>query len=133
MQSNITKMWLIISSNTTPVEIQMKFTICHIEGVSYFQRFKKHIAILWSRAIHVLPMSMFCLSDLLFTMNKSFGVSWMAAIISTIPAEHKTRVGNLTMFECCFLISKYHDSCNAMSSFIVICHVPWNTFTCCAA
>ena len=26
-------------------------------------------------------------------------------------------------FECCFLISKYHENCNAMASFTVICDV----------
>ena len=26
--------------------------------------------------------------------------------------------------ESCFLILKYHENCNAMSSFTVICHVP---------
>ena len=31
---------------------------------------------------------------------------------------------NLPKFECCFLISKYHENCNAMSSFTVIRHVP---------
>ena len=30
---------------------------------------------------------------------------------------------NLTTFECCFLISKYCENCNAMSSFTVIRHV----------
>ena len=35
-------------------------------------------------------------------------------------------------FECCFLISQYHENCNAMSSFTVLRHVPWNTFICSA-
>ena len=35
---------------------------------------------------------------------------------------------NLTTFECCFLISQYHENCNAMSSFTVICHVHRSTF-----
>ena len=35
---------------------------------------------------------------------------------------------NLTTFECCFLISKYHENCNVMSSFTVIHHETWNTF-----
>ena len=39
---------------------------------------------------------------------------------------------NLVMFECCFLISQYHENCNAMSSFTVLRHVPWNTFICSA-
>ena len=29
-------------------------------------------------------------------------------------------------FECCFLISKYYENCNAMSSFTVIRHTSWN-------
>ena len=31
---------------------------------------------------------------------------------------------HLTTFECCFLVSKYHENCNGMSSFTVIYHVP---------
>ena len=34
---------------------------------------------------------------------------------------------NLAMFECFFLISKYHEDWNAMSSFTVIHRVPWKT------
>ena len=40
---------------------------------------------------------------------------------------------NVAKFECCFLISKYYESCNGMSSFTVKRHVPWNTFICSAA
>ena len=32
---------------------------------------------------------------------------------------------NLTTYECCFLTSKYHENCNAISSFPVIRHVPF--------
>ena len=39
---------------------------------------------------------------------------------------HNTSI--LTTFEWCFLISKYHENCNVMSSFTVLCHVPWNTY-----
>ena len=39
---------------------------------------------------------------------------------------------NLMTFECCFLISWYHENCHAMSSFTVLRHVPWNTFICSA-
>ena len=31
---------------------------------------------------------------------------------------------SLTTFECCFLISKYHENCNATSSFTIIRSVP---------
>ena len=31
---------------------------------------------------------------------------------------------NVTTFECCFLISKYHENCNAVSSFTVLHNVP---------
>ena len=40
---------------------------------------------------------------------------------------------NLMMFEWCFLISKYHENCNAMLSFAVLPHVPWNTYLQCNA
>ena len=33
-------------------------------------------------------------------------------------------------FEFCLLIPQYHENCNAMSSFTVLRHVPWNTFIC---
>ena len=36
----------------------------------------------------------------------------------------RVRSVNLTTAECCFLISKYYENCNAMSSFTVIRHVP---------
>ena len=39
---------------------------------------------------------------------------------------------NLTTFECCFLISQYHENGNAMSSVTVLRHAPWNTFICIA-
>ena len=39
---------------------------------------------------------------------------------------------NLMTLECCFLISKYHENCNAMSSFTVLRYVPCNTFICSA-
>ena len=44
----------------------------------------------------------------------------------------QVNTSNLTAFECCFLISQYHENCNAMSSFTVLRHVPWNTFICSA-
>ena len=40
---------------------------------------------------------------------------------------------NLMTFECCFLISQYHESCNAMSSFTVLHHVPWNFYLHCSS
>ena len=40
----------------------------------------------------------------------------------------RVNTSNLMTFECCFLISQYHDKCNAMSSFTVLRHAPWNTF-----
>ena len=39
----------------------------------------------------------------------------------------------LMMFECCFLISNYHDNYNVMSSFTALHHVPQKTFICSAA
>ena len=83
MQNNITKMWLIISSNTTPVEVQMKFTICHIERVSYFQRFKKHIAIFVimchsrSSNVHFLPFWSFVHNEQVFRglLNGSYNIN----------------------------------------------------------
>ena len=44
----------------------------------------------------------------------------------------RVNTSNLMTFECCFLISQYHENCNAMSSFTVLRHVPWNTFICSA-
>ena len=44
----------------------------------------------------------------------------------------RVNTSNLMTFECCFLISWYHENCNAMSSFTVLRHVPWNTFICSA-
>ena len=44
----------------------------------------------------------------------------------------RVSTSNLMTFECCFLISQYHENCNAMSSFTVLRHVPWNTFICSA-
>ena len=35
----------------------------------------------------------------------------------------RINTNNLMTFECCFLISKYHENCNAMSSFIILRHV----------
>ena len=40
---------------------------------------------------------------------------------------------NLMTFECCFLISQYHENCSAMSSFAVLRHVPWNTYLQCSS
>ena len=42
----------------------------------------------------------------------------------------RVNTSNLMTFECCFLISQYHENCNAMLSFTVLCHVPWNIFIC---
>ena len=42
----------------------------------------------------------------------------------------RVNTSNLMTFEQCFLISQYHENCNVMSSFVVLCNVPWNTFTC---
>ena len=44
----------------------------------------------------------------------------------------RVNTSNLMTFECCFLIPQYHENCNAMSSFTVLRHVPWNTFICSA-
>ena len=41
--------------------------------------------------------------------------------------EHKHAA--ITTFECRFLISKYHENCNALSSFIVIRHAPLSNGT----
>ena len=35
---------------------------------------------------------------------------------------------NLMTFEWCFLISKHHENCNAISSFTVLHHVSWKKF-----
>ena len=42
----------------------------------------------------------------------------------------RVNTSNLMKFECCFLISQYHENCNAMSSLTVLRHAPWNTFIC---
>ena len=42
----------------------------------------------------------------------------------------RVNTSNLMTFECCFLISQYHENCNAMLSFTVLRHVPWKTFIC---
>ena len=44
----------------------------------------------------------------------------------------RLNTSSLMTFECCFLISQYHENCNAISSFVVLRHVPWNTFICSA-
>ena len=44
----------------------------------------------------------------------------------------RVNTSNLMTFGCCFLIPQYHENCNAMSSFTVLRHVPWNTFICSA-
>ena len=48
------------------------------------------------------------------------------------PPFKRVNTSNLMMFECCFLIPWHHENCNAMSSFTVLRHVPWNTFICSA-
>ena len=44
----------------------------------------------------------------------------------------KVNTRNLMTFECCFLISKYHENCSTMSSFTVLRHVLRNIFICSA-
>ena len=52
--------------------------------------------------------------------------------LSNVKRQNAIQTSNLMTFECCFLISQYHENCNAMSSFTVLRHVPWNTFICSA-
>ena len=40
----------------------------------------------------------------------------------------RVNTSNLMTFECCFLISRYHEICNPMSSFTVLRHVPLEHF-----
>ena len=44
----------------------------------------------------------------------------------------RVNTSNLVTFECCFLIPQYHENCNAMSSFSILRHIPWNTLICSA-
>ena len=45
----------------------------------------------------------------------------------------RVNISNLITFEWCIPIAKYHENCNAMSSFTVLRHVSWNSFICIAA
>ena len=52
---------------------------------------------------------------------------WLPITSSAVRMPIKwVNTNSLMTFEWYFLILKHQENCNAMSSFIVLCHVPWN-------
>ena len=60
-----------------------------------------------------------CLYELVWCSNGSIKFQMLEFPSNKLGVE--TRRRNL-MFECCFLISEYHENCSVMASFIVINH-----------
>ena len=63
--------------------------------------------------------------------------SWVCMLVYQMPNIRMSfkwvSTSNLMMFEWFFLILKYLQNCNPISSFTVLHHVPWSTFICSAA
>ena len=61
---------------------------------------------------------------------------WVCMLVYQMPNVRMSfkwvSFSNLMMFEWFFLILKYLQNCNPISSFTVLHHVPWNTFICSA-
>ena len=74
-----------------------------------------------AHAFFYLPVVSIHLNELAWCSNGSIKSQMLECQSNGLGAE---TCSNLTTFECCLLISKYHKNCNAMSSFTVIRHVP---------
>ena len=81
-----------------------------------FERMRMH-----AHAFFYLPVVSIRLCELAWRSNGSIKSQTLKCQSNEFGAYTRN---NLTTFECCFLISKYHENCNAMSSFIAIRHVP---------
>ena len=81
-----------------------------------FERMRMH-----AHAFFYLPVVSIRLCELAWRSNGSIKSQTLKCQSNEFGAYTRN---NLTTFECCFLISKYHENCKAVSSFTVIRHVP---------
>ena len=88
-----------------------------------------HLAFVWSfkhmrmhaHAFFYLPVVSIRLNELAWHSNGSIKSQKLECQSNGLGVWTHS---NLTTFECCFLISNYHENCNPMSPFAVIHHVP---------
>ena len=91
---------------------QSLFGVCMIVGTN---------ANACSRFFFYHPVVSIRLYELAWRSNGSFKFQTLKCQSNGLGSSTSS---SLTTFEFCFLISKYHENCNAMSSFTVIRHVP---------
>ena len=90
-----------------------------------------YLAFAWLFECMLMLFSTFMLLYLFAWVSMAF---WWVYHMSNVRITLKwVNTSILTTFEWWFLISKYHENCNAISSFTVLCHVPWNTYLQCSA
>ena len=92
-------------------------------GISHYLAFVWSFEHIWMHAnffffVHVVSI---CLYELVWRSNGSIKFPALEYQSNGLGASTHS---NIMTFECCFLISKYHENCNAISSVTAIRHVP---------
>ena len=96
-------------------------TLCDLVSVTIWRLYDVMIAqthanacyvFFYLHAISIRSLCYFMLGLSIFKRQNSNQTCWECQLVE-----------NPAMSECCFLISKYHENCNAMSFFIVTSHV----------